>query len=422
MNAAADVTVELPPLYPAQHAAVYSPARYSIIEASTKAGKTLGCLVWQMSRALAEDGNHWWVAPVYAQARMAWSRAKDLLPSSTLVKANRSELTLELVSGAVWHFRSGEKPDNLYGEDVRSAVIDEASRCRPEVWHAVRSTLTATRGPIRIIGNVRGRGTWHYELARRAESGEDGYHYTKLTAWDAVEGGYVDRAEIEDAQRILPEHVFRELYLAEPSDDGGNPFGLAALTAASQPIPPTTPVVWGCDVARVHDWTVAVGIDQQGHVCRVERWRSSWSETVDRIAALTGSTPGYVDATGAGDVVAEMLAHKRTGLEPFTFSASSKQRIMERLALGIQSGQCRIPDSGVLRAELETMEYAVTRTGVRYEAPPGLHDDAVCALALAWEYAAGRMGIPRRESVGVLPRVDTARSIRGIGGRRQVKV
>jgi len=394
----------------------------SLIEASTKAGKTLGCLIWQMDRALSEGGNHWWVAPVYAQARMAWTRACDLLPRACLLATNRSELTIRLVSGSTWVFRSGEKPDNLYGEDVRSCVIDEASRCRPEVWHAVRSTLTATRGPIRIIGNVRGRGTWHYELARRAESGEPGYHYTKLTAWDAVEGGVLDRSEVEQARRDLPEHVFRELYEAVPSDDGGNPFGLAALTAASQPMSSTAPVVWGCDVARVHDWTVAVGIDQQGHVCRVERWRSTWSETVDRIAALTGSTPGYVDATGAGDVVAEMLAHKRTGLEPFVFSSSSKQRIMERLALGIQSGQCRIPDSGVLRAELETMEYAVTRTGVRYEAPPGLHDDAVCALALAWEYAAGRMGIPRRESGGVLPRVDAGMSIRGIGRRRQVKV
>jgi hypothetical protein len=33
--------------------------------------------------------------------------------------------------------------------------------------------------------------------------------------------------------------------------------------------------------------------------------------------------------------------------------------------------------------ELETFEYEYTRTGVRYSAPEGLHDDCVCALALA---------------------------------------
>ena len=33
--------------------------------------------------------------------------------------------------------------------------------------------------------------------------------------------------------------------------------------------------------------------------------------------------------------------------------------------------------------ELESFEYEYTRTGVRYAAAQGMHDDAVCALALA---------------------------------------
>jgi hypothetical protein len=36
------------------------------------------------------------------------------------------------------------------------------------------------------------------------------------------------KAEIEDAKRELPDHVFRELYLAEPVRRRGNPFGLTA--------------------------------------------------------------------------------------------------------------------------------------------------------------------------------------------------
>jgi hypothetical protein len=74
-------------------------------------------------------------------------------------------------------FKSAEKPDNLYGDDVYAVVIDEASRVRQESWHAVRSTLTATRGPVRIIGNIKGRKNWFYDLARKAEAGEEGMHY-----------------------------------------------------------------------------------------------------------------------------------------------------------------------------------------------------------------------------------------------------
>jgi len=37
----------------------------------------------------------------------------------------------------------------------------------------------------------------------------------------------------------------------------------------------------------------------------------------------------------------------------------------------------------VIVRELEAFEYVYTRTGVRYSAPEGLHDDCVCSLALA---------------------------------------
>ena len=42
-------------------------------------------------------------------------------------------------------------------------------------------------------------------------------------------------------------------------------------------------------------------------------------------------------------------------------------------------------DDPILIEELESFEYEYTRTGVRYSAPQGCHDDTVCALALAWK-------------------------------------
>jgi hypothetical protein len=60
---------------------------------------------------------------------------------------------------------------------------------------------------------------------------------------------------------------------------------------------------------------------------------------------------------------------------------------MARLAVAIQRREVRFPE-GVIRDELEVFEYAYTRTRVRYTAPAGLHDDCVCALALAVHHAA----------------------------------
>jgi hypothetical protein len=67
---------------------------------------------------------------------------------------------------AIISFKSGEKPDNLYGEDVWAVVVDEASRTREEAYWALRSTLTATGGPIRIIGNVKGRKNCFYAKSK----------------------------------------------------------------------------------------------------------------------------------------------------------------------------------------------------------------------------------------------------------------
>ena len=53
--------------------------------------------------------------------------------------------------------------------------------------------------------------------------------YQKITAYDAIDAGILSEDEIEDARRQLPDNVFRELYLAEPSDDEGNPFGIIAI-------------------------------------------------------------------------------------------------------------------------------------------------------------------------------------------------
>ncbi len=129
-------------------------------------------------------------------------------------------MTITLSNGATIFFLGSENPDTLYGEDVYAAVIDEATRVKQDSWFAIRTTLTATQGPVRIIGNVKGRRNWAYKLARRAEAGHRAnYHYAKLTVWDAVEAGIFPTEEAEDAKEMLPEAVYRELYLAEAADE-----------------------------------------------------------------------------------------------------------------------------------------------------------------------------------------------------------
>jgi hypothetical protein len=371
-------------MYRQQLAAVFCHERYGLIEASTKSGKTVGCIAWLYEQAwLSQSGrNFWWVAPIFPQAKIAFRRLKRTLPPN-LHQYNASELTITLPNGAVLWFKGADHPDSLFGEDVYAAVGDEASRWKEEAWYALRSTLTQTRGPVRLIGNVKGRKNFFYRLCRRAESGEPDMHYAKITAYDAVAAGVLDAAEIEDAKRTLPDAVFRELYLAEPSDDGGNPFGLAAIAAQVAPLSEGEPVVWGIDLAKSVDWTVCIALDAAGAVCRFERWQGPWQATIPRIVRLVGETAALVDSTGVGDpVLEELQAGGRVNYRGYKFTAPSKQQLMEGLAVAIQQQEITYPD-GAIVSELEAFEYQYTRTGTRYSAPEGMHDDCVTALALA---------------------------------------
>ena len=379
-----------PQLYPKQLEAIFDPHRFSLIEASTKSGKTSGCIAWLVEEALKgrRGWNYWWVAPVSLQAIIAFRRMKAALPRGSYT-TSASLKTITLANGAVVWFKSGDTPDSLYGEDVYAVVVDEASRMKQDAYIAIRTTLTYTKGLIRIIGNVRGRKNWFYEMSRQAQReqtlgiiGREMSWY-RITANDAVAAGVLDAKEIEDARGQMPETLWRELYMAEASDDGGNPFGLQFIEACYAPLSAKPPRWWGWDYAKKRDFTVGIGLDEDGAVCRFERFQQPWGETMNRVIGLSRGIPTLADSTGVGDPVVEGI--QRTLGETFQgyhFTQGSKQKLMEGLAMAIQTRAVTFP-KGVISDELEMFEFVLTRTGVSYSAPPGYHDDCVCALALA---------------------------------------
>lgn len=378
----------LPDLYPKQRAALFDPAPLCIIEASTKAGKSVGALSWQLNQAInvAPGCAHLWTEPVFPLAKVMFKRLKRMFtradPGKEFWDHNDTELIFKIAGGSEIYFRGSDRPDTIYGPDYSSAVVDEASRTKEDAWTAVVSTTTATQGPIRAIGNVRGRSNWAYRLARKAEAGEPGMAYHKIVAQDAVEAGVLD-AEFLALQRArLPEHVYLELFECIPADDGGNPFGLAAIAARVMPLSPEPVAAWGVDIAKSVDWTVCVGLDASGRVAAFERWQSPWDMTAIRVAELIGDLPTLIDNTGVGGPFVERLQAVKANVEGFTFTRQSKQLLMGRLATAIVGGEVGYPD-GPIRAELEAFEYEYSASGVTYSAPSGLKDDCVCALALA---------------------------------------
>jgi hypothetical protein len=216
------ITIKQPKLAGYQSDILHSDARFTITEAGTKTGKTFSHIFWLFKQAheyrVGEGHNYWWVAPVFSQAKIAYNRMWRKVAASGLYKTNKTELTITTPIGTVIQFKSAENPDSLYGEDVFSAVFDEFTRAKQEAWWALRSTLTATQAPCKLIGNYKGTSNWGHQLSVKALTDPE-YEYFKITAWDAVEAGILKRAEVEQAQKDYPLFMFKALYLAEGDID-----------------------------------------------------------------------------------------------------------------------------------------------------------------------------------------------------------
>jgi hypothetical protein len=215
------IKIKRPKLTSYQKDFLYNDSRFTITEASTKAGKTFAHIWWIYERAHKEwnkpNYNHWWVAPVYSQAQIAFKRLKNKLGKTGAYKINESNLIITCPNGVHIHFKSADKPDNLFGEDVYSIVFDEAPRAKRDSFYALRTTITATSGVMKLIGNFGGTSNWMHQLKAKALIDKQ-YAYFKVTAWDAVKEGILDEAEILQAQKDLPPKIFKQLYLAEEQE------------------------------------------------------------------------------------------------------------------------------------------------------------------------------------------------------------
>lgn len=394
------LTINLPELYPLQFEAVYpSPdkdgdiPRIRLVEATTKAGKTTAALYFLIREAYdAERGGEHkkflWCSPVFSQSKIAYERLKAGLGPEGYRKANDTAQVIELVNGSILDFRTGDSSDHLMGEEYQLAIIDEASRFREQSFFSIMSTLTTTGGACLMIGNVTSR-NWFWRLCRRAELGEKNLSYVKITYEDAIEGGVMNLEDVKLAESLLPEHIFKSLYLAEVSEEGTNPFNEEAIERnIVESLSPKDPIVWGVDLGSAVDYTCAVGLDEDGVVCQFHYFQKPWTDTAQfiQIECLEQFPQSLltVDSTGVGSpLLAHLTEHSPGRVEGYIFTGPSKQQLCEGLMVRLARNEIQYPE-GKIPQELRGFSYTTTPLGnIKYEAAGSGHDDAVMALALA---------------------------------------
>lgn len=371
---------------------ISSPARFKVLCCGRRWGKSLLALMVCLDAVGRGAETVWYVAPTFRMADLHWRTMKRFLRGVFPGKFRQSERRMLLDGGAEIAFRSADNPDHLRGVGLDYLVVDEAAFVPngEVVWgEALRPTLSDRQGGALIISTPRGRNWFHTLYLRGLDPLQDEYasfHFPTAT------NPHIAPPEIEAAKRELPQRIFQQEYLAAFLDDGGSVFRRISDAATGGVREPSDGrYVVGVDWAKREDFTVFVVLDvEAGAVVALERFNQlDYAVQTQRLAALCERwRPVVVQAeqNSMGEPLLEQLQRDGLPVRGFKTTAGSKAKIIDQLALGFEQGALTIPPDEVLVAELEAYTMEPTRAGhYRYNAPPGLHDDCVMALALAWD-------------------------------------
>lgn len=378
-------------LHAGQQAVATAPHRFKVVACGRRWGKTeLGKHL--IVQAVLAGKVAWWLAPTYKMSAQVWRDLKAHLRGITPKPLiHESDRRIELANGGLLEIRSTYTPDTLRGAGLDYVVLDESAFMGERVWgEIVRPMLMTTHGQALFISSPNGRNWfWRLFLLGQDPSQTDwgAFHFT------SQDNPLIPLEEFEAIQRVTPERIWREEYLAEFLADDGQVFRqvFTHATASLQPsFDPTHRYVAGVDWGRKNDYTVIVVLDATTHqMVAMDRFNEiGWEFQRHRLKTLCEAwhvQAVWAEENSIGSVNIEALQREGVPVTPFVTTAKSKPALIEGLSLAIERGDCTLQPLEVLLNELTA--YTVTRlsTGTyRYSAPPDLHDDCVIALALAW--------------------------------------
>lgn len=385
------MTVKCRILHHGQKAVRRRCARFKVVACGRRWGKTELAKTVVLENAMLDDQRIWWLAPTFMMASQVWRDLKASVRGLDGIMISESEHRIDFPGGAMIAVRSAHHPDNLRGEGLDLAVLDEAAFMEPRVWpEVVRPMLTTTRGMALFLSTPFGR-NWFWELFKLGMTDEDGeWASFRFTTGD---NPLIAPDELASIRRQTTEHVWRVEYEAQFSDEGGQVFrGIAAAVRSDAPQRPLPGHVYvaGVDWGRHHDYTAIAIIDATLRLMvALDRFHHiGWRAQRGRLRALAEHwRPSVIwaEANSFGAPNIEALQEEGLPMRSFVTTAKSKSPLIEALALAIERGYLGLLNDENLLAELSsyTLE-PLPGGGYRYGAPPGLHDDMVIATALAW--------------------------------------
>lgn len=160
-------------LHPGQVAIYNSPARFKVVAAGRRFGKShyAACVLGIEALRSENDKGYkltaehgvYYIAPTFDQAkRVMWPKLREILgyqqQSGFIVKENVNDGWLELVSGRRIYIKGADNPDSLRGIGLSFVVLDEYADMKSDVWDLIiRPALADVEGGGLFIGTPKGK-------------------------------------------------------------------------------------------------------------------------------------------------------------------------------------------------------------------------------------------------------------------------
>ncbi len=363
------------------------PYKYYILNIGRQFGKSLLATNQLLKWCLSDnDTKAAWVSPIYKQAKKVFDEIDAALSDTGLVvERNKQELYFKFLNGSTLQFFSAERYDNIRGFTFHYLVCDEFAFMDSEAWTEVlRATVLVKGKKVLLISTPKGKN--HFYHLHQLDGVNPQYKSFTMTSYD---NPIINPTEIDDARITLPEHIFKQEYLAEFIDGGS---GLFLDINYTNTFEKTDRYYAGVDLGRADDYTVLSIFNEKGQQVFCERWRqNSWSMIVNQITNKINEYKAYtmVEVNSIGDAIYEQIQNNvihKDRIEPFVTTSKSKQDILEQLMVANQNKEVTLLDIDWLKKEFEvfTYEYNPKTKSIKYSAPSGFHDDGVMGTAIGF--------------------------------------
>lgn len=368
-----------------------APQRFKIAVLHRRAGKSKTALNQQIIRALKTKGVYYYFLPTYRQAKaVCWDAlVKEHIPLEVVDKINDSELAVYYKNGSIQRFAGCEDIDKHRGINPIDVVFDEFAEMNPQIWTAIiQPIIRENKGSVTFIFTPKGMNHAWRLVQLALENPEE---------WLVMIKGVNDtnifsKEDLLEIQRNTPQDLFEQEYHCKFIEGAGQFFKRISqnLIEEREGVEPNHRYQMGVDLAKYQDYTVITIIDLNTfNVLKQERFNQiDWNLQKSKIEMLYhkyGRPQIWIDSTGVGSPIYDDLINRGMNVQPYTFTEKSRTDLLMNLCLLLEQDKIKIPDSEILKAELQSFHYELRgETGkTKITVPEGLHDDTVFSLALA---------------------------------------